>query len=131
MVSHTTAVYHGQASGSFDRGYLFIYFFPCPQITVLVTLHQPLVIVCFSLVLDREYFEECPLCSLYLSQKSAHVGCEKERESDLCASTSFERLCLYQLWLICGGLSLAFLLCVSLDLMLCHHDRSPGVQTLC
>ena len=76
-VSHSSAVYHGQASRSFDKGYLF-YFFPplsCSQITVLVTLHQPLVTVCFSLVLDREYFEECPLCSLYLSQKSAHVGC--------------------------------------------------------
>lgn len=34
--------------------FIFFYLptFFCPQITVLVTLHQPLVIVCFSLVLD-------------------------------------------------------------------------------
>lgn len=123
----------------FDIGYLFISSsfppHPRPQITVLVTLHQPLVIVCFSLVLDREYFEECPFCSLYLSQKSAHLGCEREREKKggggLCVLNSSEAVGLYQLWLICGGLSQAFLHRVSLDLMLCHHECSPGVQTLC
>ena len=81
------------------RQRIFLLFFnapppSCSQITVLVTLHQPLVTVCFSLVLDREYFEECPLCSLYLSQKPAHVGCVQERrESGLCAPPAAFRLC--------------------------------------
>ena len=82
-----TAEPHGHLTHTHKKKVIYLFFF---QITVLVTLPQPLVIVCFSLVLDRGYFEECPLCSLYLSQKSAHVGCaRKRRESGLCAPAAY------------------------------------------
>lgn len=45
----------------------------------------------FPLVLDWDYFEECPLCSLYLSQKSVHVGCvnQKKKKKGLRAPATF------------------------------------------
>ena len=134
--SHNTAVYHGQASRSFDKGYLFYFFTPPPLLfsDYCVSNTAPATCHCLFLTCPRSgvFWGMSALFPVPVPEASPCGLCAGEkRKWSVCSSSSIQAVWLYQPWLICGGLSLAYILRVSLDPMLCHHEHSPGVQRLC